>query len=372
MQELIPSVKPEYVNYGHYDDIETIIMSKKFYPVFITGDTGNGKSEMVEQACAQSKRELYRINLNSMSDEDQLIGTKTLKDGNIEIVYGAVLKAMMNGAILLLDEVTASNANTILCLQPILEGKPYYFKLNNEMIYPKEGFNVFATDNTKGKGSGSGRFVGTNVMNEAFLERFGATFEQQYPSKYIEGLILEKAAKSYGINIDPQFQGFIDDLSKWSEAIRKTRDDGGDIEDIITTRRLLMIIKSYSIFDDIEKSVSLCLNRFDGETKDAFTKLWDMINRIGTTKAQIVKAHSVENDVDIITTMNASFVGWIPQHTPNKNGVVFPSPINSVASTKIDGNFNVTGQSMGYWNDELKGDWVYISKKELKKNENKN
>lgn len=290
---LIPAKKAEYIAFGHHDDIDTVMRSKLFYPVFITGDTGNGKSEMVEQVCAINERAMYRVNFNAAVDEDSIIGTKTLKDGNIEIVYGAVLQAMMTGSILLLDEITAANPNTILCLQPILEGKPYYFKLTNEMICPKDGFNIFATDNTKGRGSVDGRYVGTNVMNEAFLERFAATFEQQYPPKDVETKILRALCEKLVIDLDTHTSLLVDDLVKWAEAIRKARDDGvADIEDIITTRRLLMIVRSYSLFKDENKAIELCIARFDSDTKDSFLKFWGMVRGTVDKKSTLLNADS--------------------------------------------------------------------------------
>jgi hypothetical protein len=176
---LIPKKDPNFVPFGNYTDVENIIKSGIFYPVYISGPTGNGKSTMVEQICAKHKKPLIRVNLNMMTDEEQLIGSKTLQEGNVEVVEGPVLIAMRNGTTLLLDEIDAGSANTLLCLQPILEGKPYYFKLKNEMIVPADGFNILATANTKGKGSDDGRYIGTNILNEAFLERFAVTFEQE-------------------------------------------------------------------------------------------------------------------------------------------------------------------------------------------------
>ena len=220
---LIPKKDANFVPFGNYTDLENIIKSKIFYPAYISGPTGNGKSTMIEQICTKHKRPLIRVNLNMMTDEEQLIGTKTLEDGNVSIVEGPVLIAMRNGTTLLLDEIDAGSANTLLCLQPILEGKPYYFKLKNEMIVPAEGFNIFATANTKGKGSDDGRYIGTNVLNEAFLERFAVTFEQDYPSAKIEQKIIENLMVSYGC----EDQEFAETLVKWADAIRRTFADGG-------------------------------------------------------------------------------------------------------------------------------------------------
>ena len=272
VESLIPKKDPNFVPFGNYSDLENIIKSKIFYPAYISGPTGNGKSTMVEQICAKHKRPLIRVNLNMMTDEEQLIGTKTLEDGNVQIVEGPVLIAMRQGTTLLLDEIDAGSANTLLCLQPILEGKPYYFKLKNEMIVPKEGFNVFATANTKGKGSDDGRYIGTNVLNEAFLERFAVTFEQDYPSAKIEGKIIDNLMNSFGCP-DPEFS---ETLVKWADSIRRTFADGG-VDETITTRRMIHIVRAYAIFKKREKAVELCCNRFDTATKDAFLKLYEMV-----------------------------------------------------------------------------------------------
>jgi len=271
-ESLIPKKDANFVPFGNYTDLENIIKSKIFYPAYISGPTGNGKSTMIEQICAKHKRPLIRVNLNMMTDEEQLIGTKTLEDGNVNIVEGPVLIAMRNGTTLLLDEIDAGSANTLLCLQPILEGKPYYFKLKNEMIVPKEGFNVFATANTKGKGSDDGRYIGTNVLNEAFLERFAVTFEQDYPSAKIEQKIIENLMVSYGC----EDKEFAETLVKWADAIRRTFADGG-VDETITTRRMIHIVRAFAIFKKREKAVELCCNRFDSATKAAFIDLYDKV-----------------------------------------------------------------------------------------------
>ena len=280
-ESLIPKKDANFVPFGNYTDLENIIKSKIFYPAYISGPTGNGKSTMIEQICAKHKRPLIRVNLNMMTDEEQLIGTKTLEDGNVSIVEGPVLIAMRNGTTLLLDEIDAGSANTLLCLQPILEGKPYYFKLKNEMIVPKEGFNVFATANTKGKGSDDGRYIGTNVLNEAFLERFAVTFEQDYPSAKIEQKIIENLMVSYGC----EDKEFAETLVKWADAIRRTFADGG-VDETITTRRMIHIVRAFAIFKKREKAVELCCNRFDSATKTAFIDLYD---KVATPAPEVVE-----------------------------------------------------------------------------------
>jgi hypothetical protein len=269
---LIPQVDSNYVAFGNHRDVESIIQSKEFYPTYIAGPTGNGKSTMIEQICAKNKRDLIRINLNTMSDEEQLIGSKTLEDGNVTVVEGPVLIAMRTGSVLLLDEIDAGAANTLLCLQPILEGKPYYFKLKNEVITPASGFNVIATANTKGKGSDDGRYIGTNVLNEAFLERFAVTFEQEYPTRSVELKIINNLMQSYNC-VDNEFAEL---LVKWAEAIRRTFDDGG-LDETITTRRLVHVIKAFSIFKNQSKAIELCCNRFDQQTKESFIDLFSKL-----------------------------------------------------------------------------------------------
>ena len=271
-KELIPVKDPNFVPFGNYSDLENIIKAGIFYPAYISGPTGNGKSTMVEQICAKHKRPLIRVNLNMMTDEDQLIGSKTLQNGNVEIVEGPVLIAMRQGITLLLDEIDAGAANTLLCLQPILEGKPYYFKLKNEMIVPAEGFNIIATANTKGKGSDDGRYIGTNILNEAFLERFAVTFEQDYPAAKIEVKIIKNLMTSFGC-LDEEFA---DTLVKWADAIRRTFADGG-VDETITTRRMIHIVRAFAIFKNRNKAVELCCNRFDSATKSAFIDLYDKV-----------------------------------------------------------------------------------------------
>lgn len=278
VKPLIPARDKNYVAFGNHKDIDAIIKSGLFYPTYITGPTGNGKSTMVEQVCAVNKRPLIRVNLNMMTDEEQLIGSKTLVDGNVQIVEGPVLIAMRTGSTLLLDEIDAGGANTLLCLQPILEGKPFYFKLKNELITPAAGFNVFATANTKGKGSDDGRYIGTNILNEAFLERFAVTFNQEYPSSSVEKKIVLNLMEHYSC---PN-EDFAETLVKWADAIRRTFEDGG-VDELITTRRLTHVVRAYSIFKNEKKAVELCCNRFDDITRTAFIDLFD---KIATEPAQ--------------------------------------------------------------------------------------
>lgn len=270
---LIPSRDVNFVPFGNFNDLEMIIKSDIFYPVYISGPTGNGKSTMVEQICAKHRKPLIRVNLNMMSDEDQLIGSKTLESGDIKIVEGPILIAMRLGCTILLDECDAGSANTLLCLQPILEGKPYYFKLNNEVITPTKGFNIIATANTKGKGSDDGRYIGTNVLNEAFLERFAITFEQNYPDAKVELRIIRNLMVQY--NCDNE--SFANTLVKWADAIRRTFEDGG-IDENITTRRIAHIVRAYSIFKNPKKAIELCCNRFDTSTKKAFVDLFEKVS----------------------------------------------------------------------------------------------
>lgn len=286
---LIPAVDPNYVAFGNYTDLNHIVRSGMFYPSYIAGPTGNGKSTTIEQICAKQKKPLIRVNLNTMTDEDQLIGSKTLVDGNVEIVEGPVVIAMRFGIPLLLDEIDAGGANTLLCLQPILEGKPFYFKLKNEIITPAKGFNIFATANTKGKGSDDGRYIGTNVLNEAFLERFAVTFNQPYPNQKTELKIVENLLNHYECKDSGDFAS---NLVKWAEVVRKTFDDGGCDENI-TTRRLTHIVRAFSIFKKEAKAIELCLNRFDEVTKMAFL---DLYSKISAGEDLLPEAAEVEED----------------------------------------------------------------------------
>ena len=272
LYNLIPEKDDTFIHFGNFKDIKTIIQSRLFYPTFITGLSGNGKTFSVEQACAQLNRELIRVNITIETDEDDLIGGFRLVDGNTVWHNGPVVEALERGAVLLLDEIDLAS-NKILCLQPVLEGKGIFLKKIGRFVSPAPGFNVVATANTKGKGSDDGRFIGTNVLNEAFLERFPVTFEQDYPSPTIESKILLRVAASVG----EHDEDFCKRLVDWADIIRKTFYDGG-IEEIISTRRLVHIVRAYSIFKDKMKAIQVCINRFDDETKQAFLELYDKVD----------------------------------------------------------------------------------------------
>ena len=276
VQNLIPDKDDTFVSFGNFTDIKKVIQSRLFYPTFITGLSGNGKTFGVEQSCAQIGRELIRVNITIETDEDDLIGGFRLVNGETVWHNGPVVEAMERGAILLLDEIDLAS-NKIMCLQSVLEGKGVFLKKIGKHIAPKAGFNVFATANTKGKGSDDGRFIGTNVLNEAFLERFPITFEQQYPTISIETKILTNVAQSLKIPMIGEHTDFIKHLCNWSDIIRKTFADGG-IDEVISTRRLVHIIKAYSIFGKKDKALKVCLNRFDDETKATFVELYDKID----------------------------------------------------------------------------------------------
>ncbi len=266
-QNLIPQKDDSFVKFGNFGDIKKIIESRVFYPTFITGLSGNGKTFSVEQACAQLGRELIRVNITIETDEDDLIGGFRLVNGETVWHNGPVIEALERGAILLLDEIDLAS-NKILCLQSVLEGKGVFLKKIGKFVQPTAGFNVIATANTKGKGSDDGRFIGTNVLNEAFLERFPVTFEQEYPTAAIETKILNKLCAD---------ENFCKRLADWADIIRKTFYDGG-IEEIISTRRLVHIIKAFNIFGDKAKAIQVCVNRFDDETKQAFLELYDKVD----------------------------------------------------------------------------------------------
>jgi len=271
-QDLVPQKDPNYVPFGNFSDVKRIINSNMFYPTFVTGLSGNGKTLSVEQACAQLGRELIRVNITIETDEDDLVGGFRLVDGATVWHNGPVVEALERGAILLLDEVDLAS-NKILCLQSILEGKGVFLKKIGKVVRPAIGFNVIATANTKGKGSDDGRFIGTNVLNEAFLERFALTFEQEYPTPKTEQRILEKVAANLGV-LDEKF---CENLAQWSDIIRRTFKDGG-IDEIISTRRLVHIIRAFAIWNDRMKAIKVCVNRFDEETKQSFIDLYDKID----------------------------------------------------------------------------------------------
>jgi len=271
-ESLIPSKDTNFVPFGNFTDLKKVIASKIYYPIFITGLSGNGKTFGVEQACAATGRELIRVNITIETDEDDLIGGFRLVDGNTVWHNGPVIEALERGAVLLLDEIDLAS-NKILCLQSILEGKGVFLKKIGRYVNPAPGFTVVATANTKGKGSEDGRFIGTNVLNEAFLERFPVTFEQEYPTQKVEAKMLN----NYCSELDCCDDKFIANLVAWADIIRKTFADGG-VDEVISTRRLVHIIRAYSIFSDRVKAIRVCLNRFDDETKQSFLELYDKID----------------------------------------------------------------------------------------------
>ena len=270
---VIPELVKEYVPFGHFTDLKSILLSRLFFPVFITGLSGNGKTMMVEQVCAKLKRECYRVNVTIETDEDDLIGSNTLVDGNIHFREGPVLKAMRKGAVLLIDEIDLAS-NKIMCLQAILEGKGYLNKKTGEYVSPADGFTIIATANTKGKGSDDGRFIGTNILNEAFLERFSITMEQEYPTNAIEKKIL---TKEFGrLEIDAP-EGYVVNLVNWADVIRKSFFEGA-IDELISTRRLVHIAQAFSMFKEKMKAIELCVSRFDTETKATFLDLYTKVD----------------------------------------------------------------------------------------------
>jgi MoxR-like ATPase len=265
---LVPQKNTSYVAWGHFKSVEKIVRSKKFYPIFITGLSGNGKTLMVEQVCAKLKRECYRVNITRQTDEDDLLGGFRLINGNTVWQDGPVTTAMKNGGVLLLDEVDLASAN-VMCLQPVLEGKGVFLKKIGQWVTPSAGFTVFATANTKGKGSDDGRFVGTGIMNEAFLDRFPITFEQPYATRATERKILVKSGC--------EDEDFSDNLTKWAEIIRKTFAEGG-VDEVISTRRLVNIVEAFNIFNDKRLALNLCMNRFDDLTKKSLIDLYEKVD----------------------------------------------------------------------------------------------
>ena len=292
---IIPEKDATFVSFGNYGDLKSIIRSKMFYPVFITGLSGNGKTFGTTQACAELKRELIRVNITIETDEDDLLGGYRLKDGQTVWQNGPVIEAMERGAVLLLDEIDLAS-NKIMCLQPILEGSGVYVKKINKFVKPAHGFTVVATANTKGQGSDDGKFIGTNVLNEAFLERFPITFEQSYPAAKVEEKILTNIMATTG-KVDGEFAK---KLVTWADVIRKTYFDGG-VDEIISTRRLTHIVQAYSIFKGNKmKAIEVCVNRFDADTKNSFMELYTKVDA-GASAEQIAEE---QRQADISSQMD--------------------------------------------------------------------
>ena len=276
---IVPDKDPVFVPWGYFKDIKKIVSSKAFYPIFVTGLSGNGKTMNVSQACAAANRECIRVNVTIETDEDDLLGGYRLQDGQTVWQDGPVIEAMKRGALLLLDEIDLAS-NKIMCLQPILEGNGVYVKKINKFVKPSAGFNVVATANTKGQGSDDGKFIGTNILNEAFLERFPVTFEQQYPSAKTEQKILNNTLALTG----KKDVEYVEKLSTWADVIRKTYFEGG-VDEIISTRRLVHIVQAYSIFGNKMKAIELCTNRFDNDTKASFVDLYTKVDAGATAES---------------------------------------------------------------------------------------
>ncbi len=291
---VVPAKDKDFVTFGNFADVKNVITSKKFYPIFITGLSGNGKTLAVTQACAVAKREMIRVNITIETDEDDLLGGYRLRDGQTIWQNGPVIEAMERGAVLLLDEIDLAS-NKIMCLQPILEGSGIYVKKINKFVKPKFGFNVIATANTKGQGSDDGKFIGTNVLNEAFLERFPITFEQEYPAAKTEQKIVATKLKSAG----KADEKFATNLVTWADVIRKTFKDGG-VDEIISTRRLVHIAEAYSIFKNKMKAIEVCTNRFDNDTKTSFVDLYTKVDA-GVSADQILQDKKNAEEAEILS-----------------------------------------------------------------------
>lgn len=272
VDNLVPKKDPTYVAFGFHKDLTTILSSKNFYPVYITGLSGNGKTTMVEQVCSSLKREAIRVNITIETDEDDLIGGNTLIDGNVVYREGPVLLAMKRGAVLILDECDRGS-NKLMCLQAILEGKPYFNKKTGETVHPAPGFNIVATANTKGQGSDSGKYMSAQILDDAFLERFAVTIEQEYPSSKVEKKIVMKKME----RVEKVDEDFADKLVAWSDIIRKTFTEGA-IDDLISTRRLEHIVNAFAMFDNRMKAIEMCIARFDSDTKTAFMDLYTKVD----------------------------------------------------------------------------------------------
>lgn len=298
IQNLIPAKDSTFVPFGFYTDLKKILTAKIFYPVFISGLSGNGKTTMVEQICANLKREAIRVNISVETDEDDLIGGNTLVDGNVVYREGPVLTAMKRGAVLILDEVDRGS-NKLMCLQAVLEGKSYFNKKTGETITPASGFTIMATANTKGRGSDDGKFISAQLLDEAFLERFAITVEQEYPTMSVEKkIVLNKMERAGCVDED-----FATHLVTWSDVIRKTFNEGA-IDELVSTRRLEHIVNAYAVFKNKLKAITLCTNRFDEDTKQAFI---DLYTKVDPSNEQDKVSEETTNDVsfqDLTSSQN--------------------------------------------------------------------
>ena len=285
---LIPNVYKNYVPFGNFDDVLSIVNSHRFFPVFVTGHSGNGKTMSIEQACAKAKRKFVCVSMTPETDESDLLGNYVLINGNMEWRDGPVTTAARQGAVLCIDEIDYG-AQNLSSLQRVLEGKPFMLKKKGELITPAPGFTVFATANTKGKGSDDGRYMFTNVLNEAFLERFRTTMEQEFPPVKTERKIIEKELTSVGRADDE----FAEKLVTWADVIRKTFADGG-CDEVISTRRLVHIVETFGIFGDKMKAIGLCLNRFDDDTKASFLDLYTKVDAGANTETILASTMAPE------------------------------------------------------------------------------
>ena len=292
VEDLIVAKDKTFVPFGFYKDLKKVLQGNMFYPIFISGLSGNGKTTMAEQVCAALKREAIRVNVSIETDEDDLIGGNTLIDGNVVYREGPVLTAMKRGAVLILDEIDRGS-NKLMCLQAILEGKPYFNKKTGETVTPAPGFNIVATANTKGRGSDDGKFISANILDEAFLERFAITVEQEYPTMATEKKIVIKKMERVN-NVD---EGFATHLVTWSDVIRKTYYEGA-IDELISTRRLEHIVNAYAVFGDKKKAVQLCVNRFDDDTKQAFIDLYTKVDPTVTLE-EVPEEQEIHEDFEI-------------------------------------------------------------------------
>jgi MoxR-like ATPase len=288
----VPTKDQYFIPWGNYKDVELIVSSNAFYPVYIAGLSGNGKTMMVEQACSKADRAYIRVQITPETDEDDLIGGFRLINGETVFAKGPVIKAMESGALLLIDEIDRGS-NKIMCLQGVLEGKPVMIKKTGEVITPAPGFNIIATANTKGKGSEDGRFIAATIIDEAFLERFTITIEQPYPSATIEKRIILKHMEKY----DCKDTDFAEILSVWSDTIRKTFEDGG-LDELVSTRRLCHIVQTFSIFKDRKKAIELCVSRFDSDTKEAFVDLYTKVD------ASVAESEPVQTQEDVLNAID--------------------------------------------------------------------
>lgn len=276
----VPKVQDNFVPFGYYEDLKQILATKQFFPLYLYGLSGVGKTKFVIQACAELDYPLVRVNLTDNTTEDHLIGGFRLINGETVFYKGPVIQAMEAGAVLLLDEGDQAPPTVNMCLQAILEGDGYLIKQTGEKVKPKPGFTIILAANTKGKGDETGIFIGAQIQNEANLDRYLITFEHEYPPEKIERKIILNEFKLNGLDPKDGFhEQLVAVLVKWANNIRKGTTNGVNME-TMSTRRLVHFAKTFSIFKHKTKTLKLVLSRFDVETKNSWNDLFSKVDHL--------------------------------------------------------------------------------------------